>query len=58
MLRLAIGLLLFSVLFAVLGFGGIATSFASAAKLLFWVFVVLFAISAVVGVLRGKSPVV
>lgn len=58
MLRLAIGLLLISVLFAVLGFGGIATSFAGAAKLLFFVFIVLFAISAIASVLKGKMPAI
>ncbi len=58
MLRLAIALLLFSVLFAVLGFGGIAASFTGAAKLLFWVFIVLFAISAIMSVFKGRSPVI
>ncbi len=58
MLRLAISLLLLSVLFAVFGFGGVASSFAGAAKLLFWVFIVLFAISAIVSVLKGKAPAI
>jgi len=58
MLRLAIALLLLSLLFAVFGFGGIAASFAGVAKILFWVFIVLFAISAVASVLRGKTPAI
>ncbi|MDA8563684.1 DUF1328 domain-containing protein [Mariniblastus sp.] len=56
MLRLAITLLLLSLVFAVFGFGGIAASFAGVAKLLFYVFIVLFAISAVVSVLGGRTP--
>ena len=58
MLRLAITLLIISLLFAVFGFTGIAASFAGVAKLLFWVFIVLFAISAVASVFRGRTPVV
>lgn len=58
MLRLAIALLLLSLLFAVFGFGGIAASFAGAAQILFWVFIMLFAISAVVALLRGKTPAI
>lgn len=58
MLRLAIGLLLISVLFGVLGFGGVAASFAGAAKILFYVFIVLFVVSAIVSVLQGRKPLV
>ncbi|MEM8716606.1 MAG: DUF1328 family protein, partial [Cyanobacteria bacterium P01_G01_bin.4] len=38
------------------GFGGIAAGAASIAKILFFVFVVLFAISVVAGLLKGRSP--
>ena len=38
------------------GFGGIAGTAVEAAKLIFFVAVVLFAISAVVGLMRGRSP--
>lgn len=41
---------------AVLGFGGIAGTAVEIAKLIFFVAVVLFAISAVIGLLRGRSP--
>lgn len=58
MLRLAITLLILSLVFAVFGFGGIAASFAGAAKILFYVFIVLFAIAAVFGALNGRAPVV
>ncbi|MEZ6071296.1 MAG: DUF1328 domain-containing protein [Pirellulales bacterium] len=52
MLNLAIFLLVMALVFAVLGFGGIAASFASIGKFLFVVFIVLFLISAVVGAIR------
>ena len=41
---------------ALLGFGGIAGTAMEAAKLVFFVAIVLFAISAVVGLMRGRSP--
>jgi len=40
-----------------LGFGGIASSFAGIAQILFFVFIVLFLISAVASALRGRPPV-
>jgi uncharacterized membrane protein YtjA (UPF0391 family) len=55
MLRLAIILLIISLISAVFGFTGIAASFAGGAKLLFYVFIVLFAITAIANVLRGKQ---
>jgi uncharacterized membrane protein YtjA (UPF0391 family) len=55
MLRLAISLLIISLIFAVFGFTGIAASFAGGAKLLFYVFIVLFAIAAVANLLKGKK---
>ena len=41
---------------AQLGFGGIAGTAMEAAKLVFFVAIVLFAISAVIGLMRGRSP--
>ena len=41
---------------AVFGFGGIAGTAVEIAKLIFFVAIVLFAISAVIGLLRGRSP--
>lgn len=58
MLRLAIFLLILSLIFAVFGFGGIAASFASGARILFYVFIVLFAISALASAIRGQAATV
>lgn len=58
MLRLAILLLVLSLVFALFGFGGIAASFAGAAKLLFYVFIVLFIIAAIVSILQGRPPAI
>ena len=41
---------------AVLGFGGLAGTFVGIAKILFFVFLVLFVVSLVVNALRGRSP--
>jgi uncharacterized membrane protein YtjA (UPF0391 family) len=43
---------------AVLGFGGIAGVEIEAAKIVFFVAVVLFAIAALVGLVRGCAPTV
>ncbi len=57
MLQLALTLLILALIAAVLGFGGLAGSFVEIAKILFFVFIVLFLISAVVSALRGRTPV-
>lgn len=57
MLRLAILLLILSLVAALFGFGGMAASFAGVAKILFFVFIVLFLISALASALRGRPPV-
>ena len=57
MLQLAIGLLVLALVAAVLGFGGLAGSFVGIAKILFFVFIVLFLISAVFGGVRGRGSV-
>jgi uncharacterized membrane protein YtjA (UPF0391 family) len=41
---------------AVLGFGGLAAASASIAKILFFIFLVLFVISLVMGLGRGTRP--
>ena len=41
---------------AVFGFTGIAAGAAEVAKILFLIFVVLFAVSLVIGLLRGRGP--
>jgi uncharacterized membrane protein YtjA (UPF0391 family) len=43
---------------AVLGFGGIAGVAIEAAKIVFFVAVVLFGIAALVGLVRGRAPTV
>lgn len=49
MLRWTIVLLVTALIAAVLGFGGIAGAAADLAKILFWVFLTLFAISLILG---------
>jgi uncharacterized membrane protein YtjA (UPF0391 family) len=53
MLPLALMLLSLAILCGVLGYGGAALQFATVAQILFIVFVVLFLISAVAGVIRN-----
>ncbi len=56
MIGWALTFLVVALVAAVFGFGGIAGTAVEIAKLIFFVAVVLFAISAVVGLLRGRSP--
>jgi uncharacterized membrane protein YtjA (UPF0391 family) len=58
MLGWAVTFLLIALVAAVLGFGGIAGFAVEIAKIIFFVAIVLFAISAVVGFIRGRSPTV
>jgi uncharacterized membrane protein YtjA (UPF0391 family) len=58
MLGWAITFLIVALVAAVLGFGGIAGAAVDIAKLIFFVAIVLFAISAVVALIRGRSPTV
>ncbi len=55
MLGWAITFLIIALVAAVLGFGGIAGTAVEIAKLIFFVAIVLFAISAVIGLLRGRK---
>lgn len=55
MLGWAITFLIVALVAAVLGFGGVAGAAMEIAKLVFFVAIVLFAISAAVGLLRGRS---
>jgi len=54
----AVTFLIVALVAAVLGFGGIAGTAIEAAKIVFFVAVILFAISALVGLARGRSPTV
>jgi uncharacterized membrane protein YtjA (UPF0391 family) len=52
----ALTFLIIALIAAVLGFGGIASFAVEIAKIVFVVALVLFLISAVVGIARGRSP--
>ncbi|MGB2590191.1 MAG: DUF1328 domain-containing protein [Candidatus Acidiferrum sp.] len=52
MLRYALGFFIVALIAAVFGFTGIAVAAAGIAKLLFFVFVILFILSLVAGLLR------
>lgn len=52
MLRWALIFFIVAIIAAVFGFGGIAAGAASIAKILFYIFLVLFAISLLTGLLR------
>lgn len=52
MLHYAIVFLIVALVAAFFGFGGIAGTAIEGAKILFWVAIILFAISAVVGLIR------
>jgi uncharacterized membrane protein YtjA (UPF0391 family) len=56
MLGWALTFLIVALIAAVLGFGGIAGVAVEAAKIVFFVALVLFAISAIFGLVRGRSP--
>jgi len=56
MLGWALAFLIVAMVAAVLGFGGIAGLSIDIAKIIFFVAVVLFLISAIVGLVRGRSP--
>ena len=58
MISWAITFLVVALIAAVLGFGGIAGVAIELAKIVFYVAIVLFLISAVVGIARGRTPTV
>jgi uncharacterized membrane protein YtjA (UPF0391 family) len=58
MLGWAVTFLVIALIAAVLGFGGIAGVAIEAAKIVFFLAVVLFAIAALVGLARGRAPTV
>ena len=55
MLRWAIGFFIIALIAALFGFGGIATAAAGIAKLLFFLFLVLFVISLVGYLMSGRG---
>jgi uncharacterized membrane protein YtjA (UPF0391 family) len=55
MIGWAVTFLIIALVAALFGFGGIAGTAVEIAKLIFFVAIVLFAISAVIGLLRGRK---
>ena len=58
MMGWAVTFLIVALIAAVLGFGGIAGVAIEPAKLVFFVAIILFLISAVVAMVRGRTPTV
>ncbi len=58
MLSWAVTFLVIALIAAVLGFGGIAGLSMEIAKIIFFVAILLFAIAAIAGLFRGRSPTV
>ena len=57
MLNWALTFFILAIIAAVLGFGGIAASAASIGKILFVIFLVLFAVSLIANASRGRSGI-
>lgn len=58
MLGWALTFLIVALIAAVLGFGGVAGVAVEAAKIIFFVAIILFLISAIFGLVRGRRPTV
>ena len=56
MLRWAMGFLILAIIAGALGFGGIAATSAGLAKILFFVFLIVFIVTLIAG--RGRAKVV
>lgn len=56
MLRWAIAFLIIAIIAALFGFGGIAATATGIAKILFYIFLVLFLIALLFGLLGGRTP--
>lgn len=56
MLNWAIAFLVIALIAAVLGFGGIAGTAVELAKIIFFVFIALFVISLIYGLVTGRRP--
>lgn len=56
MLSWAIAFFIIAIVAAVFGFGGIAVGAAGIAKVLFFLFLIAFVVSLVVGLMRGRGP--
>ena len=51
----AVAFLLMALVAAALGFGGVAGTAMSGAQMLFWVAIILFVVSAVIGLFRRRT---
>jgi len=56
MLSWAVTFFIIAIIAAVFGFTGIALATAEIAKILFFIFLVLFVISLIAGLVRGRAP--
>lgn len=56
MLNWTVSFLIVAIVAAVLGFGGIAATAVEMARILFFIFLVLFFISLLAGLLMGRQP--
>lgn len=56
MLRWALGFFIVALIAAVFGFGGVSAAAAGVAKVLFFVFLILFLLTFAVDLVRGRSP--
>lgn len=56
MLNWALTFLIIAIIAAVLGFGGIAGTAIGIAKIIFFIAIALFLISALTGAIRGRRP--
>jgi uncharacterized membrane protein YtjA (UPF0391 family) len=56
MLRAALAFFIIAIIAAIFGFGGIAAEASGIARLLFFIFVVVFLISLVWGLITGRGP--
>jgi uncharacterized membrane protein YtjA (UPF0391 family) len=54
----ALTFLVVALIAAVLGFGGIAGFAVEIAKIIFFVAIILFVVSAIIGLIRGRTPTV
>jgi uncharacterized membrane protein YtjA (UPF0391 family) len=58
MLSWVVTFLVVALIAAVLGFGGIAGVSIEIAKVIFFIAIILFLVSAVIGLMRGRGPAV
>jgi uncharacterized membrane protein YtjA (UPF0391 family) len=55
MLRYALGFFVLAIIAAFFGFGGIATASAGIAQILFYLFLIVFAVTLVAGLMSGRG---